>query len=250
MSADERQVMVELKDVSLSYSSRKSSFQDGVHSILEALSLKIYEKETLGIVGKNGSGKSTLLRLIASILRPTNGEVITQQGKTVSLLAIGLGFNPQLSGRDNAFLSAMLQGSDKHTAESYLEGIKEFSELGDSFEEPVKTYSSGMKARLGFTTALKSKIDVLLIDEILSVGDAHFRQKAYSAMKERIAGDQTVVLVSHSDEQIMNLCDRAIWLNNGQIQAAGEATKVIQDYRKFINNHSASANHRTSANQR
>jgi len=132
---------------------------------------------------------------MAGILAPTSGEVRMHPGKSASLLSLGLGFKGELSGRDNALLSAMLQGSSRNQAESFMDEIAEFSELGDSFELPVKNYSSGMRARLAFTTALMTHVDILLIDEILSVGDAHFRGKALNAMQNRITGEQTVAFV-------------------------------------------------------
>lgn len=230
MSTDDRCVMLELDKVSLSYPSRRASFDHGSHHVLDSVSLKVYEGETLGIVGRNGVGKSTLLRLMAGILAPTTGKVRQRAGKTSSLLTIGLGFRPDLSGRDNAMLAAMLQGATAKEARSYLEDIKEFSELGDSFEERVKTYSSGMLARLGFTTALKTHVDILLIDEVLSVGDAKFREKAEAAMKSRISSDQTVVFVSHMEQQVRTLCDRAIWIDGGEIRSEGDAGVVLNAY--------------------
>jgi lipopolysaccharide transport system ATP-binding protein len=124
----------------------------------------------------------------------------------------------------------MLQGSSKQQAKSCLSAIKEFSELGDSFEEPVKTYSSGMRSRLGFTTAIMTHVDILLVDEVLSVGDAHFRAKAENAMKERIGGDQTVVLVSHNNNQIRAMCDRLIWLEGGKVAGEGGTRLVLKQY--------------------
>ena len=239
MSVHSASVVLELKDVSLNFKSSKSTFDNGVHHILDAVSFKLNEGETLGIVGRNGVGKTTILRVMAGILAPTSGTVITQPGKVASLLTIGLGFQLNLSGRDNAFLSAMLQGSTKPQAKSYLAKIKEFSELGDSFEEPVKTYSAGMKSRLGFTTALMSHVDILLVDEVLSVGDAQFRAKAETAMRERIGGDQTVVLVSHNNGQIRSLCDRSIWIEGGRIASEGETELVLQDYQDHIDSMSS-----------
>lgn len=230
----ERNVMLELRNVSLSFRTSKGTFDDGVHHVLKDVSFSLYENETLGIIGRNGVGKTTMLRIMADILAPTSGEVWFRPGTTASLLTLGLGFRPELSGRDNALLSAMLQGASQREAKSYLEEIKAFSELGDSFEEPVKTYSSGMKARLGFTTALLTHVDVLLVDEVLSVGDARFKAKAQEAMKERISGEQTVVFVSHSDAQVRNLCDRVIWLEQGEIMAEGRPGKVVSQYRKFM----------------
>ena len=234
MSGAERKVMLELRDVSISFRSGKGTFDQGVHHVLDSVSFKLYENETLGIIGRNGVGKTTMLRIMAGILAPTAGQIVTFPGKTTSLLTIGLGHRPDLSGRDNALLSAMLQGASKREAESFLEGIKEFSNLGDSFEEPVKTYSAGMKSRLGFTTALLTHVDILLVDEVLSVGDAEFRQKAERAMKERISGDQTVVFVSHSDAQVKAICDRVLWIDQGKIRSEGDPKTVIAEYRASL----------------
>lgn len=231
MAAEDGGVMLALEDVSLSYHSRRDSFDHGSHHVLDSVSLKVYEGETLGIIGRNGVGKSTTLRLMAGILAPTSGRVRQRPGKTSSLLTIGLGFRPDLSGRDNAMLAAMLQGATAKQARGFLEEIKEFSELGDSFEERVKTYSSGMLARLGFTTALKTHVDILLIDEVLSVGDARFRDKAEAAMKSRISGDQTVVFVSHQEKQVLDICSRAVCLHEGAILAEGDPAQVLAAYR-------------------
>ena len=230
MSGNDHAMALQLDRVSLSYHSRKKTFDHGTHHVLDDVSLTLYEGETLGIIGRNGVGKTTMLRLMAGILAPTSGNIRMRPGKTASLLTLGLGFRPDLSGRDNAMLAAMLQGSSRKQAESFLDEIREFSELGDSFEEPVKTYSAGMRSRLGFTTALLTHVDILLIDEILSVGDAHFRSKAQSAMQSRITSEQTVVFVSHMAEQVKSMCNRAIWLENGKIVAEGNAIDVTDLY--------------------
>jgi lipopolysaccharide transport system ATP-binding protein len=234
MSGDTRRVMLELDDVSLSYHSGKKSFDHGTHHVLNQVSMQLYEGETLGIIGRNGVGKTTMLRLMAGILAPTSGAVRLHPGKSAALLTLGLGFKAELSGRDNALLAAMLQGSTRAQAESFLGAIEEFSELGDSYYEPVKNYSAGMRARLAFTTALMTHVDVLLIDEILSVGDAHFRGKAQAAMTSRITGQQTVVFVSHMAEQVKEMCDRVIWLEKGKIAAAGDAIEVTDAYTRHI----------------
>ena len=225
------EVMLELVDVYHSYNARKDNFEHGVHRVLDGVSLKLHRGETLGIIGRNGAGKTTLLRLMAGILAPSRGEVWRRPGTSCSLLTIGLGFQPSLSGRDNALLSAMLQGATKREAEGYLADIHEFSELGRSFDEPVKTYSAGMRARLGFTTALMTHVDVLLIDEVLGVGDAAFRQKASTAMRDKVGGDQTVVLVSHMAEQVRQLCGRAVLLEEARVKAEGEVDGVLDTYR-------------------
>jgi len=226
--------MLELKDVTLEFRSRGRKGSRYVNRVLDGVSLSLAEGETLGIIGDNGCGKTTILRLMAGIFAPTSGSVRQRSGSSSALLSLGLGFRADLSGQDNAILSAMLQGATYDAALGYLEDIKSFSELGDAFEQPVKTYSSGMRSRLGFTTALITNVDILLIDEVLSVGDAHFRHKAEKAMKSRIRGDQTVVFVSHSAGQIRSLCDRAIWLNRGKIADEGDTDSVLGSYREHI----------------
>jgi homopolymeric O-antigen transport system ATP-binding protein len=232
--AVERLAMLELDNVSHSYHTGRKSFDHGTHHVLNEVSLQLYDGETLGIIGRNGVGKTTLLRLMAGILGPTHGKVRIHPGKSASLLTLGLGFKPELSGRDNAYLSALLQGSSRKQAKSFLESIKDFSELGESFNQPVKDYSSGMRSRLAFTTALMTHVDILLIDEILSVGDAHFREKALDAMKSRIMGEQTVVFVSHMAEQVKSLCDRVVWLEEGKVMAIGPADEVTDAYSKSV----------------
>ena len=220
-------VMLKLVDVSHSYHARKANFEHGLHHVLDAVSLQLHRGETLGIIGRNGAGKTTLLRLMAGILAPSRGQVWRRPGSSCSLLTIGLGFQPELSGRDNALLSAMLQGASKREAAGYLADIQEFSGLGRSFDEPVKTYSSGMRARLGFTTALMTHVDVLLIDEVLGVGDAGFRQKASTAMRDKLGGEQTVVLVSHMADQVRQLCGRAVLLEEARVAAQGDVDEVL-----------------------
>jgi len=232
--SEDKHIVLELKEVSLSYHSARKTFDRGRHHVLKDVSMQLYDGETLGIIGRNGVGKTTLLQLIAGILAPTRGQVKMHSGKCASLLTLGLGFKPDLSGRDNALLSAMLQGSSRQQATSFLNDIKEFSELGDSFTEPVKNYSAGMRSRLAFTTALMTHVDVLLIDEILSVGDAHFRGKALTAMQSRITGEQTVVFVSHMADQVERMCDRVIWLENGHIAAEGDPGEVTSAYAESV----------------
>lgn len=234
MSVDMGEVMLELDKVSLSYQSQRKTFDHGSHHVLDAVSLKVYEGETVGIIGRNGVGKSTMLRLMAGILAPSAGRVYQRPGKTSSLLTLGLGFRPDLSGRNNAMLAAMLQGATEDQARGFLDEIKEFSELGDSFEERVKTYSSGMRSRLGFTTALKTHVDILLIDEVLSVGDARFRRKAEAAMKSRISSDQTVVFVSHMESQVRDICSRAVCLHQGAVVAQGDPADVLAVYKEIM----------------
>ena len=166
--------LLALENVSMRYAVRGEG-NIGKHTIFDNISLEVPPGARLGIIGRNGAGKSTLLRLMAKIFAPTSGSVTWAPGATVSLLSLGLGFRPDLTGRENAMLSCLLQGLSKVDAKNSLEGIEDFAELGDFFDQPVKTYSTGMRARLGFAAALMNRSDVILIDEVLSVGDQAFR---------------------------------------------------------------------------
>lgn len=223
--------MLELTNVHLSYPTGKSIFDHRMRPVLDNVSLSLREGETLGIIGNNGCGKTTILRLMAGIIAPTRGLVRRRQGSSAALLTLGLGFKPSLTGRDNAIISAMLQGSTKGQAKSYLHKIRDFSELGESFDEPVSTYSAGMRSRLGFSIALLAEVDIMLIDEILSVGDAQFRKKTSAALRDRINSNQTVVFVSHNKGQIVEMCDRAIWLDKAQIASQGPVSEVLAAYK-------------------
>jgi lipopolysaccharide transport system ATP-binding protein len=202
--------------------------------VLKSLSFNIQRGETFGIVGRNGCGKSSLLRILAGVIQQDSGALSFQHISSKTLLSIGLGFDMDLSGRDNSILSLMLQGSSKNAALEMLDQIKEFSELEEYFELPVRTYSTGMRSRLGFAVAITANTDLLLIDETLSVGDVHFRKKAESVMMEKLHGNQTVVFVSHNAQQVANLCQNAIWLENGSIRASGETKEVASAYKSFM----------------
>jgi lipopolysaccharide transport system ATP-binding protein len=225
--------LIQLNDVSLSYTSfglfRRSRFQ-----ALSDISFAVYPGETFGIVGRNGCGKSTLLQILADVIAPDSGVITKSKNLKSALLTLGLGFNRELTGRDNAILGLMLQGASRGEAIDRLQAIKEFSELGDFFEKPVKTYSSGMRARLGFSTALEAKVDLLLIDETLSVGDKTFNKKAERALLEKISGLQTVIFVSHHAQQVQRLCRRAIWLEKGSVAAEGDVSQVTECYNDFM----------------
>lgn len=223
--------ILEVEDLSLKYRSRAGLFRRFEHTVLDGIQFKLHRGETLGIVGRNGCGKSSLLRILAGIINPTAGRVMLAPGAHRTLLALGLGFRPDLSGRDNALLSTMLQGATKQQALCLLESINEFAELGEFFDRPVKTYSAGMRSRLGFATAVKAEVDILLIDEILSVGDARFRHKVEAAMLDKFRGDQSIVLVSHNAAQVEKLCDRALWIEGGVIRSEGDTRLVLGDYK-------------------
>jgi len=234
MTSSVEKIMV-LDDVWLKYKTRSGMFGRFEHVALHGISLELYRGETLGILGTNGCGKSSLLRMLAGVIEPTSGMVECSKGVKRSLLALGLGFRPDLSGRDNALISAMLQGIPKSRALNLLEEIREYSELSEFFEQPVKTYSAGMRARLGFATALKTEVDILLIDEVLGVGDAHFRDKAQKAIMNKIAGDQTVVFVSHNPVLVKKICKRAIWLDQGKVRMQGDTLEISEAYQQFVN---------------
>lgn len=208
-----------------------SSSPNGWYQAFDGVEFELYPGERVGIVGRNGVGKSTLLRLMARIFAPTSGKVFWAPNTSVSLLSLGLGFRLDLTGRENALLSCLLQGHSKKTAKECLPRIEEFCELGQFFDQPVKTYSSGMRARLGFGTALLNRSSVILIDEILGVGDAAFRSKAREALKQQLAEERSVVIVSHADSQIKSLCERAVWLDAGGIKIVGDPEAVLGAYK-------------------
>nr|WP_299241733.1 ABC transporter ATP-binding protein [uncultured Halomonas sp.] len=206
------EVIISLEAVGVRYKRRGGLLRKPDYfQALQGIDLDIYRGETLGVVGRNGAGKSTLLRLIAGIIKPDSGT-ITNHGVSVSLLALAAGFDAELPGTDNAIFSGMLLGYTRRQVEARLDDIEAFSELGDFMHQPVKTYSSGMRSRLGFAVAMYMTPDVLLLDEVLSVGDKEFRKKAEAEMMKKLHSDQTVILVSHSEAQIDRVCDRKIEL--------------------------------------
>ena len=197
--------------------------------VLKDVSLTIKNGEAVALIGVNGSGKSTLLKLMTKIIYPTKGEIITN-GKLTSLLELGAGFHPDFSGRENIYFNASIFGLTKKQIDSRLEEIIEFSELRDFIDNPVRTYSSGMFMRLAFAVAINVDADILLVDEILSVGDQHFQEKCLNKMKELKAQGKTMVFVTHSLGSARELCDRAVWLNKGRIQLDGDVNEVIDEY--------------------
>lgn len=199
--------------------------------VLKDINLTIKNGEAVALIGVNGSGKSTLLKLMTKIIYPTKGEIITN-GKLTSLLELGAGFHPDFSGRENIYFNASIFGLTKKQIDARLEEIIEFSELRDFIDNPVRTYSSGMFMRLAFAVAINVDADILLVDEILSVGDQHFQEKCLNKMKELKAQGKTMVFVTHSLGSARELCDRAVWLNKGHIQLDGDVNEVIDEYLK------------------
>jgi lipopolysaccharide transport system ATP-binding protein len=225
--------IMELTDITVRYRSRRSFFRHDYFTALDGVSFNIHRNETLGIVGVNGCGKSTLLRVLANIYGIDRGT-ITWHCDQVLLLSLTLGFDEELSGRDNAIISGMLLGARKKEILGRMEEIVEFSELHDFMDKPIKTYSSGMRARLGFSVALYVHPDLLLIDEVLGVGDGAFQKKAEAAIISKITSLQSVVLVSHDLRQIEKLSHRVMWMDAGKIQMVGEPGKVISEYNRFL----------------
>ncbi len=217
------------KNFLLGKRSRPETFQ-----ALKRISFKLEKGEILGLVGKNGSGKSTLLKAIAGIFTPDEGS-IDLHGQSVSLLAIGTGFQRELSGRENILLSGMLLGFSREEILGHIDDIIAFSELGDFIDKPVRTYSSGMYSKLSFAITAILETDIILIDEVLSVGDTRFRKKSYAKMKELIRHkDRTVLLVSHDRKTVGELCDKVLWLDNGEIVQFGKAKEVLAAYDAYM----------------
>jgi len=238
---------IEIRDVHISYRTIKagsikkmiSSLREGRTETFEAIkgvSFNVKKGEIVGLVGKNGSGKSTLLRAVAGIFSPDQGE-INIKGNSVSLLAIGVGFQNELSGRDNIYLSGMLMGFSREEINEKFDEIVEFSELKKFINKPVKTYSSGMHSKLAFSISAILETDIMLVDETLSVGDRRFKKKSYRKMKQLINDDsRTVIIVSHSTDTLQKLCSRIIWLNDGEIVMDGPTEEVIEKYNDYMDN--------------
>ena len=197
------------------------------------ISFDIEKGCVVGIIGPNGSGKSTLLKTIANIFAPDTGS-IDLYNNSIHLLSLGTGFNPELSGYENIFLSGLLLGFPKKLIEEKIDEIIAFSELGDFINNPIKTYSSGMYAKLAFSIMVILDADILLIDEVLSVGDIRFQEKSYNKILELIKNQKrTVLIVSHSTSTIEDLCDSVIWLDEGKIKKIGPTTEIIKEYRRY-----------------
>ena len=199
--------------------------------VLKDINLTIKNGEAVALIGVNGSGKSTLLKLMTKIIYPNKGK-ITTYGKLTSLLELGAGFHPDFSGRENIYFNASIFGLTKKEIDDRIDKIIEFSELGSYIDNPVRTYSSGMYMRLAFSVAINVDADILLIDEILAVGDQHFQEKCIAKMKELKAQGKTMVFVTHSMNTVKEFCSRAVWLSNGVIKMDDEPDKVIEEYLK------------------
>lgn len=236
--------VLEVKNVSKVYKIYKNNldrltelfFDEPLHKEFIAnrdLSFDLYEGETLGIIGVNGAGKSTILKQIAGVTEPTNGQII-RHGRVTALLELGTGFNPELTGYENIFLNGTLVGMTHKECKEKAKEIIEFSELGDYIYEPIKTYSSGMNMRLAFSIAIFSEPQILIVDEALSVGDAHFGAKCTRALRERKEKNMSIIYVSHDLNSLKLLCNRVILLNHGEVAKVGDPEDVINSYNFII----------------
>lgn len=224
--------IISLRDVGFSYSIRKGLFHSTTYTALRAVSFDIHRGETIGLIGRNGCGKSTLLRLLAQISKPDQGSITFAKDITATLLTLQAGFDQELPGRDNVILSGMLLGMPYRVIRSRLDRIIEFAESGPFIDEPLKSYSDGMRARLGFALALELAPDVFLVDEVLGVGDAAFQRKARNAMRNKLTSDQTVVYVSHDLQSVVDLCNSVVWIDKGETRMIGKAGEVVEAYLK------------------
>ena len=227
-------LLIQLENIGLKYSLKRPLNGSKVYWALKDISLKLHRGETLRVIRSNGAGKSTLMKLLAGIIAPDRGNIYFRKNIRISLLAMGIGFESTLTGRENAILSGMLFGLHRHTIEKRLPRILEFSGLKDFIDQPFYSYSSGMGARLGFSVAMEVNPDILLLDEVMGVGDMHFAQKSSQAIQEKIKSDMTVVLISHESNTIRNLCTRATWIDNGITQCEGSPEEVTDCYKKFV----------------
>lgn len=238
--------MIEVKNVSMQFTmsdqplnslkeiftmAAKGKLKFKTFKALDDLSFVVEKGETVGLIGHNGAGKSTTLKIISGILKPTTGTVITR-GNVVPMLELGAGFDLELTGRENIYLNGAVLGYTKKYLDEKYNDIVEFSELGDFIEMPIRSYSSGMMARLAFAIASVVQPEILIVDEILSVGDAAFQKKSLGRMMELMNGGATVLFVSHDIDKIMEMCDKVVWLNKGQVVKYGDAKTICEEYIK------------------
>lgn len=244
----ENEVVIEVKDVTKSFKVyydkgkelkekmlfwKRNRFENRV--VLDHVSFQVRKGEAIGLVGKNGCGKSTTLKMLTRIMYPDSGS-ITMKGRVSSLIELGAGFHPDMTGRENIYTNASIFGLTRKEIDARLDDIIDFSELGQYIDNPVRTYSSGMYMRLAFSVAINVDADVLLIDEILAVGDANFQTKCFNKIREIKGQGTTIVIVSHSLGQIEQICDRSIWIKEGKIQKEGDPKSVHLEYLDYMNN--------------
>jgi ABC-type polysaccharide/polyol phosphate transport system ATPase subunit len=239
-----KEIALDVKNVSIDYrnlmhmSMHQSFLKNGIQKsdvvrAVNDVSFSLEKGKILGIVGRNGSGKTTLLRAVAGIFQPDEGYIDTH-GNRVSLMAIGIGFNGNNTGRENILKSGMLLGCKLDYIKEHMQEIIEFSELGDFIDRPVRTYSSGMYSKLSFSITAILDTDIMLVDEVLSVGDERFRKKSYNKMEELMTSDRTVLIVSHATDTLKQFCDQVLWINDGKFMQLGDTDEVLANYDEFM----------------
>ena len=233
---------ITLKNISVSYPEQtdqpfkkllKMNSKNDRFWALRDINFDVKKGEVLGIIGRNGSGKSTLLKLLSGLISPDTGEY-SIKGERPVLLSLGAGFQPELPGIENIYLNGLLLGHTKKMIDEKLEEIIEFSELGDFIYKPVRTYSSGMRSRLAFSTAISLDPEILLVDEVLGVGDTAFQNKCREAITQKIKENRTVILVTHSSGLVKSLCDRVVWIHLGEQKAVGDTKGIVEDYERYM----------------
>ncbi len=223
-----------MKNVTVRHNLFKKRSHEETFEAVKNVSFTVEKGGILGIIGRNGSGKSTLLRAIAGVFSPNSGS-IDLKGHTVSLMALGVGFKENLTGRDNIALSGMLLGFSEHQIRDKMQEIVDFAEIGEFIDRPVRTYSSGMHSKLAFAITAMLETDIMLVDEVLSVGDERFKKKSLSKMKELITDkNRTVIIVSHSIDTLKSLCDEVMWIHDGELREIGEPKEVLEHYVEFM----------------
>ena len=241
-------IAVSVKDLGLTYTTsidKKPTLKARIKTVgrgkkhtrvvraLNEINVDVHYGTVLGIIGSNGAGKSSLMRVISGIVPPTQGR-IEVFGSVSTLLALGVGFNPSMTGRDNVYLGGLAAGMSRDEIDKNFDAIADFSELGEAIDAPMRTYSSGMYARLAFSVAAVVEPDILIIDEALSTGDAKFKEKSLNRIKELRTSDRALILVSHALATIEDICNEVIWLNKGKLMMRGKPSEVIAAYREFV----------------
>lgn len=229
------QTLLRVSDVGVAYSAG-GVFSRRKHWALKNVSFELEDGEVVGVIGRNGAGKSTLLKLLAGILEPDKGEVWQKPGVRASLLALQVGFLQELTGEENAILSCVLLGMTRKEARRRQGDIAEFAEIGAAMQEPIATYSAGMRARLGFGVAMAAAPEVLLIDEVLGVGDAPFRKKSAEMLKDRMRGGQSAIVVSHNVNTLKELCSKLVVIDNGKSVLSGPIGETLPRYEAMVAN--------------
>ena len=213
-------------------SRRQKIHRAGENRALDDVSIEVFSHENLGVIGRNGAGKSTLLQVMSAVTWPTSGSVRIE-GTVAALFDLGTGLHPDFTGRENVLFYCSLLGFSRSESNELIPRITEFSELGKNFDDPIRTYSNGMRARLGFSVSVAVTPDILVIDEVLAVGDESFRRKCYTVMDEFFAAKKTVVFVSHNLEEVRRHCARVVWLDRGRVRFIGFADDAIDRYQRF-----------------